>query len=149
MSLQSGNNSRYIHPNIYDCPQAASENDITDLPFLNWEADIAKNVRTQIIMEWNSLSKEIKVLKNQEINAIVEKNRQLHVSSRAPSIFNQLDLVIIAVGFGLEKTVANVEFKSYTIPKNMLEIWFFKTVKAWLSTCFFNGFHLRAGEGKY
>jgi hypothetical protein len=50
--LQRGNDIRFIHPNILRWPEAGSERDDTDFPFLNWTAANVRGVIKQIDLQW-------------------------------------------------------------------------------------------------
>lgn len=52
MPLQQGSDTRWLHPHIYDWPDEGSEADVAMLPLLNWTAARASDVAVQVLQEW-------------------------------------------------------------------------------------------------
>ena len=50
--LQSGSDTRWVHPHIYDWPDDASNVPSAGLPLLNWNAGRASDVAVQVLEEW-------------------------------------------------------------------------------------------------
>lgn len=113
MLMQNGNVTRHIHPNIYDWPQAGSAERSTSLPFLNWRAAVAKDVRERILRDWDRLSTRITIVTNQRIDSVFLIGTDLHISSRSPYLLEKFDCVLIATGFGAEREIAGIDFQSY------------------------------------
>lgn len=113
MPIQRGNNTRYIHPYIYDWPAYGCNTNETDLPFLNWEADVAENVIKQIDKEWQLHSAGITIKKSTKINSIFHNDGKPFVHCNQGSQQWPFDCVILAVGFGEEKPLENVAMSLY------------------------------------
>ncbi|MBX9723411.1 MAG: NAD(P)/FAD-dependent oxidoreductase [Candidatus Obscuribacterales bacterium] len=111
MHLQRGNSSRYIHPNIFDWPTGRSTVAITDLPFLNWSEDICSSVAAWILEQWDQLKSGIKERNNTE--AILKEETADNVVLILNGSEERFDLVLLCVGFGLERQIDEVPFLSY------------------------------------
>ncbi len=111
MSLQRQNLTRYVHPNIYDWPKENSFEQETHLPFLNWRADYAGEIVEQIESQWQALSKKISVKLNREIKSVSSIGADLVVKHGIG--LEPFACVILAVGFGVEKKMHPVKFRSY------------------------------------
>ena len=61
LDLQTGNKTRYVHPNLYDWPREGSESTRTSLPDLNWEADDAGEVIRSIRQRWIQIKEEFRM----------------------------------------------------------------------------------------
>jgi len=113
MSLQRGNSTRYIHPNIYDWPLKDSEVDKTDLPCLNWSAAKADEVIEQIEQEWELLKEGIKVKTNRKVSKVFGYEGQPRIDINDPFDIEKFDCVILAAGFGVEKSLGDVPLRTY------------------------------------
>ena len=136
--LQRGNDIRFIHPNILRWPEEGSEKGETDFPFLNWTASSVRGVIKQIDLQWNRQIKNNPLLQlyfNYSVNRIfasagisgpqrpwLSANRVVDGSlpgdekedASAPGfVEHSYDCVILAIGFGEERSVAGVPFLSY------------------------------------
>lgn len=114
LHLQRGNQTRWLHPRIYDWPQANSLDPDTRLPFLNWSAGTAGNVAKKILYEWHKLIRH-KFLPIDEIcNA-----SDARIICGPVVTWNDLNghhtqaaaAVIVATGFGLENLIGNGDGK--------------------------------------
>jgi hypothetical protein len=113
MPIQRGNNTRYIHPNIYDWPEEGSVVDETELPFLNWKAGNTDNVIQQIENEWDSCSSGIAVRKSTKVGRIFGVQNKPYIQINPGNEILEFDCIILAVGFGEEKTRENVAMTLY------------------------------------
>lgn len=52
LPLQQGSDARWVHPHIYEWPNAGSELPSAALPLLNWNAGRASDVVVQVLSEW-------------------------------------------------------------------------------------------------
>ncbi|WP_419698119.1 NAD(P)-binding protein [Mucilaginibacter sp. NFX135] len=115
LPLQTGCQTRFIHPNIYAWPTAGSTEKKTYLPVLNWEANKADIVAEKIHQEFQGLrdfyvhrglnfdSYYNEITDCGAISTITEdKNGKWIVT--APKGVIVCDVLIYAVGFGVEKT---------------------------------------------
>jgi hypothetical protein len=125
LPLQLGSDSRWLHPHIYDWPGERSESSAAMLPVLNWTAARASDVTVQILTEWKrllggganlSLYCNAQHLQLQEVMGNLSKVRIEWVGEeRSPSDGTMssdakavgksqvFDLVVLAIGYGLER----------------------------------------------
>jgi hypothetical protein len=106
LELQKNNRQRWLHPHIYDWPDPIWERDNAELPLITWTAGYAENVATQIERHWQRLEREL------GIQASWNTPVQLSSSGNEVALVwedfkegqrvGQFDVVILAVGFGLE-----------------------------------------------
>lgn len=114
LHLQRGNNSRYLHPNIYDWPEPGSENPSTTLPCMNWTANISRWVTRDLEAEWASTMEGQPILLYQDVRKIYCHNKKPRILSASPRLESaEFDCVIVAAGFGLENRYKNTDFLSY------------------------------------
>ncbi|MEV6643686.1 FAD-dependent oxidoreductase [Amycolatopsis sp. NPDC051371] len=131
LPLQQGSDSRWVHPHIYDWPSAGSESFSAALPVLNWTASRASDVVVQVLREWKSLvesrnghanGRSLRFYCNTrhlQVTGLPSSDNFLHIEwvgeprqVADPSVplrdespggaFEQFDMVLMAVGFGLE-----------------------------------------------
>jgi FAD-NAD(P)-binding len=128
LPLQQGCDSRWLHPRIYDWPDEGSNAAVAMLPVLNWTAARASDVVVQILTEWKSVLSRQKHPTRLYCNA---RHLQIHEVSgdesklqiewvgehrdaqdattskdaqpTAIGATENFDIVILAVGFGLER----------------------------------------------
>jgi hypothetical protein len=103
--LQDNCANRWLHPGIYDWPAGDALEPRTSLPLLNWRADTAKNVARQVRAEWERIEARedrLEVILDKRVMAIARNGARLRVDfdNRGPE---QFDIVVLAVGFGLER----------------------------------------------
>jgi FAD-NAD(P)-binding len=127
LPLQHGSDARWLHPNIYNWPEAGSEMTAAMLPIMNWTAARASDVTVQLLAEWKIFASrpvnEIELFCNTrhlQIQATAghKKLRLEWVGERRDSrdgaILNDaqkssvgaskaFDHVVLAIGFGLER----------------------------------------------
>ncbi|WP_166301153.1 NAD(P)-binding protein [Bradyrhizobium sp. 2S1] len=127
LPLQHGSDARWLHPNIYNWPEAGSEMTAAMLPIMNWTAARASDVTVQLLSEWKIFAarpvNEIKLFCNTrhlQIQAIArrQKLRLEWVGERrdprdggilddaqtsAIGASEDFDHIVLAVGFGLER----------------------------------------------
>jgi len=134
--LQRGNDIRFVHPNILSWPEQICETAHTDFPFLNWTASSVRGVIKQIDLQWKRhvANPRLRRLFNYHVVRLyvspskagpqrpwIAANRVVDgaiagdvAGDRTPGfIEEQYDCVILAVGFGEERSVAGVPFVSY------------------------------------
>lgn len=113
LPIQRGNYTRYVHPNIYDWPNKGAEENKTNLPFLNWEAGVTDKVIKQIEKDWGRVNRDIIIRLKHKVNSISKSNGKPALSVIDPFVDEEYDCVIIATGFGLERTTLNAPKKFY------------------------------------
>jgi Pyridine nucleotide-disulphide oxidoreductase len=108
MELQRNNRQRWIHPFIYDWPDAESPTNRATKILLDWEAAYAENVADQIEMEWKKLVNSKDRYRINECLGIDHSKLTFREFSQRTFVSwegtqQPFDLVILAVGFGLER----------------------------------------------
>jgi hypothetical protein len=112
LHLQTGSYTRWVHPHIYDWPDVVSDQDETDLPFLNWWSTTAAEVAKRVLDEF---------VEHQMINGNRLKRERPESADLEEDLSGLLvggigrasDVIILATGFGTERTLVNVPFRSY------------------------------------
>lgn len=111
LHLQRNNLTRFVQPNIYDFPSFTARYPRTQFPLLNWVSGSAGEVVDDVLRQWDRLGIKI------------HKRRAKHIRSGTPAVVcwddenegNEqfADIVVLAVGFGLEKGVLDRRSISY------------------------------------
>ncbi len=101
LHMQRGNDSRFIQPYVYDWPEPGSTYPLTELPFLNWFAGQAGTVVQQVLRQWNRLG--VQPTYGHSAQAIRTVGAELEIEFEGTT--EQFDIVVLAVGYGLETTV--------------------------------------------
>lgn len=126
LPIQNGNETRWLHPNIYEWPAVGSYSNSAMLPIMNWTAARASDVVVQLMKEWKEALVEVD--QNWSSLTLFCNTKHLHVSKPANGKFavewvgderlpedgsrktpgshggrKEFDIVIVAVGFGLEQ----------------------------------------------
>lgn len=127
--IQNGNETRWLHPNIYDWPAVGSYSNSAMLPLMNWTAARASDVVVQLTQEWaksvDSIdvdatnvtlycnTKHLKIQKNVDGGYKLEWVGERRNEANGTGIYNgsnsegetkDFDIVILAIGFGLENS---------------------------------------------
>lgn len=108
--LQDNCANRWLHPGIYDWPLRGSLEPCTQLPVLNWRAGAACDVARHVRAQWERIASTKGRLKQRLETRVTSltpcKNGGLILSG--PSGKRQsFDVVVLAVGFGLEPDEKN------------------------------------------
>lgn len=111
LHLQRNNVTRFIQPNIYDWPSPTARYPRTQFPLLNWVSGSAGAVVDDVLRQWERLGIQ------------VQRRRAKYIRSGIPAVVvwddendgheQSADIVVIAVGFGLEKGVLARSSVSY------------------------------------
>lgn len=123
LALLRGCLTRWIHPNIYDWPEPSSTDPITKLPAFNWRADYAGEVAKVLLKDWEELvippyrehltthysaSTIQPDIKNKRVSFTIFNDQKQVKTERI-----NYDVLILAVGFGVEKSIENHTVLSY------------------------------------
>ena len=110
LTLQKGNSKRWLHPRIYDWPFTNEPDRDARLPVLSWTASNSEEVAKQIHQAWKQISNDFQGFVSvqtsagqPEVNYTPADGLTVSWNSTGPRAF---DVVILAVGFGLEGTAA-------------------------------------------
>lgn len=108
LHLQRGNFTRFVQPYMYDWPINGSGYPRTELPYFNWWSSEAGEVAARVLRQWERLGVPI------------EKKTARRIVSGTPAVIRwndgsrkDSDVVILAVGFGLENGVEAAHGLSY------------------------------------
>jgi hypothetical protein len=114
LTLQAGS-SRWVHPNIYDWPNAGWRTAETHLPVMNWHAATAADVIGQLREQWDALERPCILGKRvTSINRIGERWEVTCSSGEgSDAVALTCDIVILAVGYGEEHDLAHLRSPSY------------------------------------
>lgn len=126
--LQQGSDSRWLHPHIYDWPEEGSEASVAMLPVLNWRAARASDVVVEVLAEWERSKRDadaagatVRLFCNTrhlqiapcafdrgraEVEWVAEERDPWTGTDpgeqRTEGTSEAFDMVVLAVGFGLE-----------------------------------------------
>lgn len=127
LPLQQGSDTRWLHPHIYDWPAEGSEAVAAMLPVLNWTAARASDVVVQVLSGWSDVVKgpdkpsltlwcNTRHLQLREARGrrsrlewvgeqrAAATGGALDVLRDAQGKSQEFDIVVLAVGFGLESS---------------------------------------------
>jgi hypothetical protein len=116
MHLQRRNTTRLLHPNIYEWPSPGSEENSTRFPCMNWTADLAGVVVARLDDEWEALAKEHRpeVHTGMRITTVRPDGAgQLVIRKEDEWMSDPCDVVVLAVGFGVEPPAPGLALDSY------------------------------------
>ena len=111
MHLQLNSGTRFLHPHIYDWPLKNIEDIDANLPVLNWRADYAREVAKHIKESWDTIRNSTQVGLVEErfserVTSIQRRGRQWDIGVNGSRQTSAFDIVILAVGFGVESADA-------------------------------------------
>ncbi|MCQ8240496.1 ABC-three component system protein [Rhizosaccharibacter radicis] len=121
LALQHGSR-RFLHPHFYDWPAPGSENHDAGLPIMNWTAGPAGDVAATLRTEFESArhNSVLTLHEGQTVTKLVPS--QLGpvrvVVDKGSAVRRIYDVVILAIGFGLEAHLDG-ETPSYWSPSNL------------------------------
>jgi CheY-like chemotaxis protein len=123
LPLQKACRTRWVHPHIYDWPDPDSESPKANLPLLPWTAGYAHDVASELEQALDRVSQRTKNIRITLLAHIQELRGgampRLWMQGTSPlgqKNFlggQELDAVIVAVGFGLETGSADLPMSSY------------------------------------
>lgn len=116
LHLQRGCQLRFVHPYILDWPDQTSEIPITNLPCLNWGADMAAQISNTVLEQWEEMKKDVQTYYGYEVRQIgrsTDGRPHVIAEGRLNNEIHTCDHLILAIGFGLERSLSNVPFLSY------------------------------------
>lgn len=146
LPLQHGSDTRWLHPRIYNWPAKRSETNAAMLPLLNWTAARASDVAVQVLSEWKELAqpkidrltlycntRHLQIYEpplggsRLQIEWIGDQRDPCDGRSNTGSLqstvgkTNAFDLVVLAVGFGLERDGAFSYWRNDTLGQPSLD----------------------------
>jgi hypothetical protein len=106
MRIQRSSRSRWLHPRIYDWPMQSEFGPDAGLPIMSWRADYASEVVKALDRQWIDISSKVNGRLdpvNLEISRInLESGDEQPVITIPGRDRTTFDIVIIAIGFGLD-----------------------------------------------
>jgi hypothetical protein len=116
LHLFRGCHTRFVHPNAYDWPEPWASNDATELPFMNWTAATADQVARKLITQWDDYAGKLPIKVHLSTKVMIRElvSDRRRVTALSPKLDEYFfDVVILCVGFGLEKTIRPQPVRSY------------------------------------
>ncbi|HYI01870.1 ATP-binding protein, partial [Hyalangium sp.] len=117
--LFRNNRLRWLHPHIYDWPEASSENEHAGLPLLDWSAGLAGDVATQLLASWTPMAAQYRIAVHPKVRDVQQRlvpSRERKLEWNDTGHHQQtFDAVILAVGFGIETKQEDTPFRSYWV----------------------------------
>lgn len=119
LPLQWGCDKRFVHPHIYEWPPPGSLEAEARLPVLGWTAGTADSVARQLRRAWDDSvagrRDRARVLCSIERVTLLPpgSDPRRRLSWNPGNHYGDFDVVIVAVGFGVEKTITPVPAHSY------------------------------------
>lgn len=113
MPIQRQSHLRFVHPRVYEWPWLPLGNDQADLPVLDWTADSAAKVVGQIEDAWEALRALPHI--GSRLGQVKTRSGELALKRATTELTidgtsHRFDLVILAVGFGLDDTEHNLGY---------------------------------------
>lgn len=147
LPLQQGSDSRWLHPRVYDWPKEGSQANVAMLPVLNWTAARASDVVVQVLAEWKKVlaepnrvspelycnARHLQIHETKEgkdrlkVEWVGEKRNAVDGTAYQEAEFaavgksDDFDVVILTIGFGLERDGALSYWRNETIGQPSLD----------------------------
>ncbi|NIK65450.1 ABC-three component system protein [Xanthomonas cannabis] len=116
------NSRRFLHPHFYDWPAPGSDQSDAGLPIMNWQAGPAGDVAKKLAAEFDSATgtSMLTVFCDDEVTELKSSDRgPVRVVTKAGTAANRIyDLVVLAIGFGVER-FTGPETRSYWTPTEL------------------------------
>ncbi|HWO24035.1 MAG TPA: FAD-dependent oxidoreductase [Kofleriaceae bacterium] len=124
LPLQQGCRTRWIHPHIYDWPEAGSEDEEAALPLVGWRAgyahDVARSLAGAFDRACEQSGERIRLTLSARVQSVTGGGRpRVSWQGRSPGgekvvrTGKDFDAVIVAVGFGIEVGSEQLPMSSY------------------------------------
>ena len=98
MALQQGNMNRFVLPHLFEWPTPGSAYPKTHLPFLNWQANTAGSIASEVIGQWN----RVNFLPEFGVEVVGVSHTGRPEIRCANGDVRQFDYVVVTSGFGVE-----------------------------------------------
>jgi alanine dehydrogenase/PNT-like protein len=106
LSLQRNCRHRFLHPHVYGWPSSDYANPDAGLPLLNWTADLAENVVKQVDSQIAIFgSAGLREVFGVESITVLPNGTAMWRQANS-NVTNAYDAIVMAIGFGVEKTEA-------------------------------------------
>src|SRR5438270_1046992 len=110
------NSTRYLHPHFYDWPGANSNDGGAGLPIMNWQAGAAGDVAQSLEAEFEATrrSSVLNPRTNERVTALKPSSiATVRVETNGSEYLPVYDIVVLAIGFGLEAYLEGGATPSY------------------------------------
>jgi tetratricopeptide (TPR) repeat protein len=115
--LFRNNRQRWLHPHIYDWPEKSSTQERAGLPLLDWTAGTAGDVADTLLTEWKRLEAQYRIAVHRSVGDVKlppSSGPTRTLTWNSPGFLQgKFAAVILAVGFGAEKTHEEAPHQSY------------------------------------
>jgi hypothetical protein len=116
MRLQRNCEKRFVHPHIYDWPSPRAMDINAGLPIMNWEANTAANVVSQLEKAWHETQLRVGARLNKPVCGIAEIKLSPGDGTPKTLLIDQtecqFDVLIFAIGFGRETPAFGLSYWS-------------------------------------
>lgn len=136
--LQTGSDTRWVHPRIYDWPNEDSRLPTAALPLLNWNAGRASDMAVEVLDGWEKLVdtsrkrdrtihtylnvKHLRLHENREVEWVGDESCPEEPNPIASGKKLSFDCIVLAVGFGLEHDTAFSYWRNETLGQPELDL---------------------------
>src|SRR5262249_4112189 len=113
--LQRGCHTRYLHPRIFDWPHSDARRASTGLPIMNWAVGTAHEVATSLLSQLRRIAEETgqREFARTGVRDIKIDGNSISGENEGRRQRAQPNSIILALGFGVEKTVKGLPRRSY------------------------------------
>lgn len=124
---------RFIHPSINFWPSEPLSG-VTNWPFLNWYAAPSRDVISEVERQWKrDFSDRTAVEKNARVHSVENVNDKVRLTYGDAGSSKDFNLVILAAGFGQERSLPSVAADSYWQDRAIDRLTITKTRRIWIS----------------
>lgn len=113
------NSGRYLHPRNYDWPAEGTSNPSAGLPFMNWRAGAAREVQRHLREQFDEVvrASAIELRVNTTVSEVVpfERTSARVVLGSGGHVSETYDVVILSIGFGLERSISGATPSYWTV----------------------------------
>jgi hypothetical protein len=113
------NSGRYLHPHSYDWPADAAANPSAGLPFMNWRAGLARDIQRHLREQFDAVAgtTAIELRVNTAVSDVIpfERTSARVVLGAGHHVSEIYDVVILSIGFGLERSISGATPSYWTV----------------------------------
>ncbi|NVD72273.1 FAD-dependent oxidoreductase [Duganella sp. BJB1802] len=116
--LQRGGRDRFVHPHIFDWPDASADNPQAGLPLMDWHAAPSDQVVQRMASQFAAIKQQGSIVERLETCVEGVESNQLSARLKVGGATEPqwYDAVVLAIGFGREHHVAPQSNPSYWSP---------------------------------
>jgi hypothetical protein len=123
LHMQRGCHTRYLHPQIFEWPDLNARRASAELPILNWSVGTASEVALRILADFHRIRLRLaeaspgQTLLTEQCGVrglrLGESGDSIQWEGRKPDRVESAHAIILALGFGIERTVPQLPRRSY------------------------------------